>query len=302
VGNRARNLETNWSPNNTPYGVDGSVVANRRFQQFGTLAIRGPLSHAHYDALQVKYEKRLSKGWYNLTSYTYASGLAEAGYFGSGGGGFQNLNFGPALPLPIFEPGFNEQLSRQRLSVANIYKLPVGRGQRFGGNMGKVADFFIGGWQTQLILTGKSGLPVNVSVGATGTDPLTGRNYAFLPSSGGGQIRPDRVGDPNTGIDPRTDRFRFLDVNAFRLQALNTPGNAARNVAWGPQFWNADIGITKRFPVWEGKSFDFRFEMFNALNHVNFRNPSAVWSASNFGQITDAYPPRQMQVALRFAF
>ena len=45
--------------------------------------------------------------------------------------------------------------------------------------------------------------------------------------------RPDLVGSPNTGIDPKTDRLHFLDVNAFLVQPANTIGNAERNVALG---------------------------------------------------------------------
>lgn len=145
-------------------------------------------------------------------------------------------------------------------------------------------------------------MPINVSLPTSGVDPLTGRSFTFFTQQGGGQIRPNRVGDPNTGIDPRTDRFLFLDVNAFRLQPINTPGNSGLNVGWGPKFWNTDFGITKRFLVTEQKSFDFRFELFNAFNHVNFRSPASVWGESGFGQITDSFAPRQIQIAVRFGF
>jgi hypothetical protein len=127
--------------------------------------------------------------------------------------------------------------------------------------------------------------------------------YTFFTSSGGGQIRPNRVGEANTSIDPRVDRFHFLNINAFSLQAINTPGNSARNVAWGPQCWNVDSGITKRFPITEQKYFDFRFEAFNLFNHVNFQPPPVTnWTAAGFGQITTSYPARQVQIAVRFAF
>jgi len=131
VGHKGRNLEANFTPSNTPYGTDGSVIANRRFQQFQTLSMRAPLAHSHYNGLQAKFERRFSKNWFNLTSYTYASGFAETSYFGSGGGGLQNLDFSGPIPLPVFEPAFNDQLTRHRLSVANVYKLPFGRGERF---------------------------------------------------------------------------------------------------------------------------------------------------------------------------
>ena len=86
------------------------------------------------------------------------------------------------------------------------------------------------------------------------------------------------------------------------MPAPNTPGNAPRNVTFGPGFWNVDVGLTKRFTFGSRQSIDLRIEAFNAFNTVNFRNPDAVLGASNFGQILTSYEPRQMQLALRYAF
>src|SRR6185295_3434424 len=162
--------------------------------------------------------------------------------------------------------------------------------------------FVLGGWQSSIIATVKSGLPLDITLAANRTNPLTGQPYAFAPTSGGSSLRPDRVGNPNTNIDPTTDRFHFLDVNAYRLQTLNTPGNAARNSAWGPPFWNIDMGINKQFAIKETVHADFRFEMFNTFNHTNFMNPSGQWNNAVFGVINNAYAPRQIQVAVRFTF
>ena len=126
---------------------------------------------------------------------------------------------------------------------------------------------------------------MNVSLSESGNDPITGQPFEYLPGSGGGSLRPNRVGKPNTSIDPTEDRLHFLDVNAFSLPIINTPGNAARNVAWGPGFFNIDLGVTKRFPVSERMYFDFRFEMFNTFNHTNFKNPDGRWDSSNFGVV-----------------
>ncbi len=168
--------------------------------------------------------------------------------------------------------------------------------------MNRVLDSIIGGWQSQVIFTAKSGLPLNVTLARTGTDPFTGRAYSYLASSGGDQLRPDAIGDPLTGIDPKDDRTRYLDINAFKMPAINTPGNAPRNMTWGPGFWNVDIGLTKRFEIATAQTIDIRIEAFNAFNTVNFRNPEAVLGASNFGQILSSYDPRQVQLALRYGF
>jgi hypothetical protein len=139
-------------------------------------------------------------------------------------------------------------------------------------------------------------------MGGSGNDPITRQAYAYLPNSGGGAYRPDRVGDPQTGISPKEDRFRFLNLQAYRLPAPQTPGNAARNSAWGPGFFNLDLGLTKRIPVSEKRYFDIRWEFFNVLNNTNFRNPNGSWTNVNYGVINNAYSPRQIQAALRFAF
>jgi hypothetical protein len=307
VGNTADDLDSAFNPNQVPWGQDGSVIANRRFQQWRSFSALEYTGKSHYNALQAKFEKRITTSWYNLTSYTYACGLADVAYFGSSGGGTQYYDFSKAVPDPIFEPAFNEQLSRQRLAVTNVWKLPLGRGARFGGQIPKALNVLIGGWQTQFILTTRSGLPVNVTLPTTGVDPTTNKSFSFFSSQGGGQIRPNIVGDPNTGISPETDRSAFLNLKAFSLQPINTPGNAARNVAWGPSAFDVDGGITKRFSIGERNSFDFRLELFNLMNHVNFGQPASTWGSANFGLITTAANgalgnPRQIQMALRFAF
>ncbi|MEI9974110.1 MAG: TonB-dependent receptor [Ignavibacteriota bacterium] len=307
VGNTADHLESPFSPNIVPYGKDGSVTANLPFPQFLSFKALEDNAKAHYNALQAKFEKRFSGSWYSLTSYTYQSGFADTSYFGTGGGGTQYYDFSGPVPQPIYEPAFNEQLTRNRLSVTNIYKLPIGRGGHFLSQISKPLDMFIGGWQIQGILTAKSGMPVNVSLASSGVNPVTGKSYKFLTSSGGDQLRPNRLGDANTSVGPETNRFDFLDINAFSLQTINTPGDSARNVAWGPPAFNIDASLTKRFAIDDKRSIDFRFESFNTVNHVNFGNPASTYGSPNFGVITTTATgalgsSRQIQMALRFGF
>jgi hypothetical protein len=236
----------------------------------------------------------MSGGWYNLTSYTYGHATSETGGFASGTAP-QVLNDWAA------ERGPDSQTPRHRLSMANVFQVPVGRGRAIGNDMSRVLDAIVGGWQVSTLFTYQTGLPVNVTLATNGIDPATGRTYVFL-NRNGGSLRPNIVGEPNTGVDPNDDRFRFLDVNAYQLQALNTPGNAPRNSAWGPAYKNLDLSLVKRFQLDQTKYFDVRLEMFNAFNWVNYRNPNAVFGTSTFGIINDAADPRIMQVAARFAF
>lgn len=303
VGNRSFDQPGNFNLNRTPFGVDGSVIANRAFPQFNSINLLEFRGSSNYNALQTKFENRFAKDWYNLTSYTFQAGLANTGGF-EARNGVQRLNFNGKVPTGDWdsERGFHNQLSRHRLSIANVYQLPIGRGKAFGKDMSKLANAFIGGWQTSAIVTIRTGLPVDVNMGGSGTDPVGRQVYAYLPNSGGGSYRPDRIGNPQTGISPKTDRLKFLDVNAYRLPAAQTPGNAARNSAWGPCSYNFDMGLTKRINVDDSRYFDIRWEFFNMLNNTNFRNPNGSWTNVNFGVINNAFNPRQIQAALRFAF
>jgi hypothetical protein len=198
------------------------------------------------------------------------------------------------------ERGPNGQIPRHRLTVSEVWQVPVGRGRAIGAEMSPVLDAVVGGWQLSTIWTVRTGLPVNVSLATNGTDPNTGLPYSFL-NRNGGSLRPDLVGDPNANSDAGANRFEFLDAAAYALQPVNTPGNAPRNSAWGPGFFTVDLSLVKRIGL--GSPYaDIRVEAFNLLNTTNYQGPNGTWGSSNFGVISDAHEPRVMQVAVRLAF
>lgn len=294
VGNRGGNLQFTYAANQTPFGIDGSVAANRPFPQWAQITMGATRGQSKYNSLQLKCEKQLSRGLYMLTSYTWASAMDQVGSYDAG-----------TQPqyLDFLDPewGPQSQTARQRLTWTTVYQLPFGRGRQFGSGWSKLVDGFLGGWQISGIFSGRTGLPLNVTLAATGVDPATNRNYNFL-SRNGGNIRPNRIGTPNSGIDPKVDRLRFLSASAFAVQAVNTAGNSSRNAALGPKNVNTNLSLVKRFTVSERASIDLRLEAFNAFNSVNFANPNTTFGNASFGQITSAGDPRITQVAVRFGF
>jgi hypothetical protein len=63
-----------------------------------------------------------------------------------------------------------------------------------------------------------------------------------------------------------------------------------------------DFSIFKNFRVAESKTLEFRAEMFNLLNRVNFGVPNDIIGSPTFGVVQNALPPRQIQLALKFLF
>ena len=55
----------------------------------------------------------------------------------------------------------------------------------------------------------------------------------------------------------------------------------------GPRNLSFDMNIVKRFNITETKSFEFRLDAINILNHPNFSNPNTnINGVGTFGRIT----------------
>jgi len=238
--------------------------------------------------LQTKFERNFDKGLFVLASFTWASAIDQAGTWDAGAA--------PQL-LDRFdlENGRMTQTPILQYTTAVTYELP------FGKSWNGPAKWVLAGWKSSFIVNWRTGLPINVGLNGNGIDPATGRAYTFLNRNGGG-LRANRVGEANTGIDPKTDRLKFLNPAAYAVQTLNTPGNAARNTAYGPGLFNTDFNLSKVFAITERQSVDIRWEAFNFFNNVNFNNPATGIGGTNFGWIVSAREPRIMQMAVRYRF
>jgi hypothetical protein len=167
--------------------------------------------------------------------------------------------------------------------------------------MNSALDALVGGWQVSSITSWRTGLPVDVTMAASGINPATGLQYTFLSRNGGG-LRPNLTGvDPNSGSDASADRLHYLNAAAYSVPATNTPGNAGPTSAWGPGALTTDISLVKRFAV-DRLTLDVRAEAFNLFNRTNYSNPTASYPTTTFGSITTAGDPRIVQLAARLGF
>jgi hypothetical protein len=278
---------------------------------------------SNYHSLQARFEKRFSKGLQFEASYTYAHSLDIA----------SNANLGPTqnnsdfrdFRIPQQEYGNSDFDVRHRFVINSIYELPFGHGKRFLGNAGGVANQIVGGWQIANI--------ISLSSGNWYTVLDSNGNFANADGGAGGvSQRPDQVGNPNKagpvlgnpnpqcqvlvsqgGLAP--DKIRtptaWFNTCAFTDPALGSFGNVGRNTIESPGYRTWDFSLFKFFQTSERTNLEFRAEFFNLLNHTNFLfansgpqngNNATILGTSQFGSLTAARPPRQIQFALKFSF
>ena len=68
---------------------------------------------------------------------------------------------------------------------------------------------------------------------------------------------------------------------------------------------NWDMNLAKNFKIWERLRLQYRAEMYNALNRVQFGRANSTFGDSNFGRVTGTAPgngSRTIQMALRLTF
>ncbi|MBI3679824.1 MAG: TonB-dependent receptor [Acidobacteria bacterium] len=154
---------------------------------------------------------------------------------------------------------------RHVVSFTGIYELPFGKGKKLASSPNRVVDLIAAGWSLNGIYTYQSGEPFSVRAGVL-TANFTAQSRAALKQ--GVALPQARLQEKAGVIGP----VYFPNAEAFTFPAPGDVG-LGRNIFQGPSYWNLDAGISKRFQITERLRMVFRTELFNALNHANFRNP-----------------------------
>jgi hypothetical protein len=263
-----------------------------------------PAGSESYNSLFVRFEHRLTHGLYFLNSFTWSKAL------GNSEQALENAGTGNTVANPqnIYNLAAERGPSSYDVKLNNVtsfvYQLPFGRGRAYGASWNPILDAALGGWEMTTINTVNSGLPVNIQYTPNGNLDPTGRINDFRGLS---VIRPNLVGDPTVGMaNDNTGTPFFFNRQAFQIPTDPSQpfGNLGRNSLRGPDFWQWDFSVNKTFriPYREGMGVQFRSEFFNILNHTNFGIPNPNVSGASFGQITNTYPARQIQFALKLMF
>ncbi|MEZ5356488.1 MAG: carboxypeptidase-like regulatory domain-containing protein [Bryobacteraceae bacterium] len=259
---------------NPIYGANTSRAALlRAYPQFGNVVVEEPIGYNWYHSLQLRAEKRFSKGYTFQLAYTWSKAMEAISF----------LNAGDSLPYESLA-GLDRP---HRVAASGIYELPFGRGRRFGAAMPAPAEIFAGGWQLNAVIIYQSGAALGF-----GNAIYTGNIGDIALSSGERSV--DRWFNTAAGFNRNSREQLASNLRTFPLRFGGIRGDSQHR-------W--DISAIKYFRITEDVRFQFRAESFNALNHAILNNPNTSPTSSAFGRVTGtAAPARTFQFALKLEF
>jgi hypothetical protein len=287
-------------PNNP--GETLLVNARRPISGFRSISAVLPAAFSNYNALQVKFERRFSKGLYVLNSFTWSKAIDNVSQV------LEEPNGNTGNPQSVYNIAADRGLSAYDEPINNttsvVWDLPFGRGRAFAGALPGALEAVIGGWTITGINTMRSGQTINLRYTPSAQASVTANLPTFL---GGVALRPNVSGPVLAPEGSRTidNYFNISNVSVPDPRLNQLPfGNAGRNIARSDPFYQLDFGLQKNFPlpITEATRLEFRAEFFNLFNKTNFGAANSDRSSGGFGQIRSAFPARQIQFALKLSF
>jgi hypothetical protein len=212
-----------------------------------------------YNALQLQFQRRLSRGLQALASYSWSHSIdtGSAGSLGSGSNALSALNSNVNRGASDFDV-------RNAFSTGLTYDVPAPKCNAF-------VHTILRGWSTENIIQGRSAPPVDVYYSGLGE-----LSNGFITSA-----RPDVVaGQPFYSYGPQYPSGKALNPAAFTSPPIDpvtglpiSQGNLPRNALRGFRATQWDFAVHREFLIHESLKLQFRAEMFNVLNHPNFGQP-----------------------------
>jgi len=293
VGNRSRDImilgDYNQARPNGP--TENLTVQQRRpIPTFQEIQIAFAGGKGDYHALQVKLERRYTRGLYLLNSFTWSRARDNAsGHLEAQNGDNSRVNY-RNIAADFGRSGYDQPFNN---TTSFVWELPYGTGRRYGAQAHPIVEGVLGGWRLVGINTITSGVPINLSYSPA----------AAFSVSGSPTYRPNLLGDPLT---PKGERSvtNYLNAAMVEIPTDRTQpfGNAPRNAARAPTFAQFDLGLHKSFGLGPERRLEARVEAFNLFNRTNFGPANGNRSSSAFGTINSTYAARQLQLGVKFYF
>jgi hypothetical protein len=289
-------LNTATGPRSYPVcSVNGNLNERRvlslenpvRAAQIGALDLNTDIGWQKYRGLKLAARHRSTTGVSLSASYTLSKceGTTTATTFNQTSQGY-------SIPGdPDFDAGYCDQ-DRRHLSSLNMgYETPE------VGN--SVVRVLASNWRLSGILSARSGSRLNITSGV---------DRALIGSHNSIQ-RPDLLSDDIYGpgkeasdLEPGQQIDNYFNRAAFALAPLGELGDAKRNLAVGPSFWQVDMLLSRLIQLGTQR-VEFRFEASNLFNAFNWGDPVTNFNSGAFGRITtQAGAPRILQFGIKYDF
>ncbi len=247
----------------------------RPYPHFGGITVTEPIGYSWYHALQLRAEKRFSRGYTFQAAYTFSK-LMEATEF---------LNDSDPMPYEVIS-NFDRP---HRIAVSGIVELPFGKGRKLASDIPGWLNQIIGGWQINAVVQRQAGPPVSFG------NIIFRGNLQDIPLAKSRRSI-DRWFNTDAGFERNPQRQLTSNIRTFPLRLSGVRGD-------GQARW--DLSAIKYFPIKERFKLQFRAEAYNAWNHPNFGNPNPNTTVTSgaFGTIRGQVRlPRQFQLALKLTF
>jgi hypothetical protein len=257
----------------------GDNIVPPEFANGGHVFATRNAGYSHYNALQLQFQRRMTRGLQALVSYNLAKS-SDLGSSDSGSSTGLNTITAASISEIVLPPLTPSDFDiRHSISGAFSYEIP-------GPALGRVGSAILRGWAVDGLLRISSAPPLNVQIGA------------MAPALGSYVTQPDIVpGQPYWIADPTEPGGKAVNPYAFARPAPGLTGNFPRNGLRNIYSLNqTDLALRRRFSLTERVKLDVRAEYFNVFNHPMFGAPGAIsgpftfWgfgptASSNFGKV-----------------
>ena len=251
-------------PSTTSINTIRPYVGYSTIQQFESRAT------SNYNSLQLHATRRAGRLMFTA-AYTFSKALGTASSDTTNNHDFFNpqLFYGPL--------SFDVRHAFVGTTIINLPSL---------ANHSAFVKQPFGGWQLSAVIHAQSGFPYSI----TGNSPIVGGRLA------------DYVGGP--AVLPNPGPNGWFNPAAFAAAPQGRWGTAGAGDVRGPGLQMYNLSLTKFFVLSEAHNMNLRFraDFINAFNNVNFQAPNTNISNSDFGTITNAYPPRNIQLGVKLSF
>lgn len=267
------------------------IAANRRLIGLGDLTMSESTGDSSHHSMQLWLNRRFANRLAFQAAYTWGHTISNVPV----------TSFQTATTDPFnydLDKG-DADLDRRHTFVGNVvYVLPSFR------QWGRFAELALGDWQLNGIVTFLGGVPIDVTSGA---------NTAGLEAQS--TQRPDLVAGVPIYLK---NGINYLNPAAFSLPDEGKFGTLGRGVIRMPSRKNVDFSVNKNWRIGERYGVQFRTEIFNLFNRVNYTgietadlafnnnmNDVANFgksSAGGFGRFNRDAGPREIQFGFKFTF